>query len=60
MMFDTNQTDNDALMSQYIRSRYFSPHSLKQFTNNLMQDQIESSLSIFTIILEALIVTSKI
>ena len=47
MMFDTNQTDNDALMSQYIRSRYFSPHSLKQFTNNLMQDQIGSSLSIF-------------
>ena len=47
MMFDTNQTDNDALMSQYIISRYFSPHSLKQFTNNLTQDQIESSLSIF-------------
>ena len=45
--FDTNQTDNDALMSQCIRSRYFSPHSLKQFTNNLTQDQIESSLSIF-------------
>ena len=45
--FDTNQTDNDALMSQCIRSRYFSPHSLKQFTNNLRQDQIESSLSIF-------------
>ena len=42
MAFDTNQTDNDA----YIRSRYFSPHSLKQFTNNLTQDQIESSLSI--------------
>ena len=47
MAFDTNQTDNDALMSQYIRSRYFSPHSFKQFTNNLTQDQIESSLSIF-------------
>ena len=47
MAFDTNQTDNDALMSQYIRSRYFSPHSFKQFTNNLAQDQIESSLSIF-------------
>ena len=29
--FDTNQTDNDALMSQCIRSRYFSPHSLEQF-----------------------------
>ena len=47
MAFDTNQTDNDALMSQSIRSRCFSPHSLKQFTNNLTQDQIESSLSIF-------------
>ena len=47
MAFDTNQTDNDALMSQCIRSRYFFPHSLKQFTNNLTQDQIESSLSIF-------------
>ena len=47
MAFDTNQTDNDALMSQYIRSQYFSPHSLEQFTNNLTQDQIESSLSIF-------------
>ena len=45
--FDINQTDNDALMSQYISSRYFSPHSLKQFTNNLTQDGIESSLSIF-------------
>ena len=47
MVFDTKQTDNDALMSQCIRSRYFSPHSLKQFTNNLTQDQTESSLSIF-------------
>ena len=47
MAFDTNQTDNDALMSQCIRSRYFSPHSLKQFPNNLTQDQLESSLSIF-------------
>ena len=27
MAFDTNQTDSDALMSQCIRSRYFSPHS---------------------------------
>ena len=27
MVFDTKQTDNDALMSQCIRSRYFSPHS---------------------------------
>ena len=60
MMFDTNQTDNDALMSQYIRSRYFSPHSLKQFTNNLTQDQIESSLSIFHNNIRAVIVTSKI
>ena len=47
MAFDTNQTDNDALMSQCIRRQYFSPHSLKLFTNNLTQDQIESSLSIF-------------
>ena len=47
MAFDTNQTDNDALTSQCIRSRYFSPHSVKQFANNLTQDQIESSLSIF-------------
>ena len=47
MAFDTIQTDNDALMSQCIRSRYFSSFSLKQFTNNLTQDQIESSLSIF-------------
>ena len=47
MAFDANQTDNDALMSQCIRSQYFSPHSLKQFTNNLTQDQIEYSLSIF-------------
>ena len=30
MAFDTNQTDNDALVSQYIRSRDFSPHSLKK------------------------------
>ena len=47
MAFDANQTDNDALMSQCIRSQYFSPHCLKQFTNNLTQDQIEYSLSIF-------------
>ena len=47
MTFDTNQTDNDALMSQSIRSRYFSTHSLKQFSNNLTQDKTESSLSIF-------------
>ena len=38
MAFDTNQTDND---------RYLSPHSDKQFTLNLTQDQLESSLSIF-------------
>ena len=31
-VFDTNQIDNDALMSQCIRSRFFSPHSLKQFS----------------------------
>ena len=47
MAFDTNQTDNDAIISQCNISRYFSPHSLKQFTNNLTQDQNESSLSIF-------------
>ena len=47
MAFDTNQTDNVALMSQCIRSRYFSPHSFKPFSNNLTQDKIESSLSIF-------------
>ena len=34
-------------MSQGIRSRYFSPHSLKQFTCNLSKHQIESCLSIF-------------
>ena len=34
-------------MSQCVRSRYFSPHSLKQFTHYLTQDQTESSLSIF-------------
>ena len=45
MAFDINQTDNDALMSQYISSRYFSPRSL--LSNNLTQDVIESSLSIF-------------
>ena len=60
MAFDSNQTDNDALMSQCIRSRYFFPHSLKQFTDNLTQDQIESSLSIFHNNIRALIVTSKI
>ena len=47
MAFDTNQTDNDAIISQCNISRYFSPHSLKQFTDNLTQDQTESSLSIF-------------
>ena len=60
MTFDSNQTDNDALMSQCIRSRYFFPHSLKQFTDNLTQDQIESSLSIFHNNIRAVIVTSKI
>ena len=47
MAFVTNQSDNDALMSQCIRRRYFPQHSLKPFTNNLKQDQNESSLSIF-------------
>ena len=60
MALDSNQTDNDALMSQCIRSRYFFPHSLKQFTDNLTQDQIESSLSIFHNNIRAVIVTSKI
>ena len=45
MAFDTNQTDNGVLMSQCIRSRCFPSHSLKQFTNNLTPDQIESSLN---------------
>ena len=45
LAFDTNQIDNDALISPCIRSRYFSPY--KQFSNNLTEDQIESSLSIF-------------
>ena len=44
MAFDTDQNDNDALMSQIIVSRYFSPNSLKHFSNNLMKDQIEYSL----------------
>ena len=44
MAFDTNQTDNDALTSQFIRSRYFSPHSLKQFTNNLTQSSYLSKI----------------
>ena len=47
MAFDTNQSDNDAIISQCNIGRYFSPHSLKQFTNDLMQDQTESSLSVF-------------
>ena len=38
---------NDALMSQGIRSRYFCPYGLRQFSNNPTTDQIESSLSIF-------------
>ena len=45
MDFDTNQIDNDALISPCIRSAYVSPY--KQFSNNLTEDQIESSLSIF-------------
>ena len=47
MAFDTNQSTNDAIISQCNIGRYFSPHSLKQFTNDLMQDQTESSLSVF-------------
>ena len=49
MAFDTNQTDNDALMSQCIRSRYFSPHSLKQFINNLTQDHCLLFIVLFAI-----------
>lgn len=45
--FDTNQIDNDTLMSQCIRSHYFSSHSLRQFSCSLSKDQMESSLSIF-------------
>ena len=45
--FDTNQIDNDASMSQCVGRRYFSPHSLKQFSCNLSKYQIESGLSIF-------------
>ena len=60
MAFDTNQTDNDALMSLVLEADIFLHIVLSSLLIILSRIKLNLVSQFFTIILEALIVTSKI